>query len=85
MIIDKKSMVGRHMLSLIDLHLRIAFLEHQDQPFSDRSIILVGDFGQLSPMFDKPMYTKNIRHDLLLNDGMKIYSLFREVYQLNIV
>src|ERR1700722_8044303 len=46
-IIDEKSMVGRRMLALVDLRLRMAFSEYKDQPFGGRSVFLVGDFGQL--------------------------------------
>src|SRR5204862_123567 len=57
-IIDEKSMVGRRMLALIDLRLRQAFPEQQNQVFGGRSVILVGDFGQLPPVLDEPMYSQ---------------------------
>jgi len=69
-------MVGRRMLALIDSRLRLAFPELQNQPFGGRSVTLVGDFGQLPPV---------LRRNSLSNDGMKVYSLFREVYQLDII
>ena len=55
-IIDEKSMVGRRMLALIDMWLRQAFPEHNNEPFGGRSIIMFGDFGQLPPVLDLPMY-----------------------------
>jgi len=36
-------------------------------------------------VLDEPIYAKNIRHDSLSNDDMKIYSLFRKIYQLNVI
>jgi len=44
-IIDKKSMIGHHMLALVDMRLCQAFLKYQNQLFKGRLIILVGDFG----------------------------------------
>src|SRR5271154_6599391 len=48
-IIDEKSMVGRRMLSLIDIRLRQAFPKYNNELFDGRSIILFGNFGQLPP------------------------------------
>ncbi|PKC52274.1 hypothetical protein RhiirA1_481883 [Rhizophagus irregularis] len=45
-----------------------AFPEHQNQPFCGRSVILVGDFGQLPLIIDEPIYSKKPRHDSLSND-----------------
>src|ERR1043165_6825967 len=58
-IIDEKSMVGRRMLSLIDTRMRQAFLKNKNKAFSRRSIILFGDFEQLLPVLDLPMYANN--------------------------
>ena len=55
-IIDEKSMISRRMLALIDMRLRQAFPESNNELFSSRSIILFGDFGQILPVFDLPMY-----------------------------
>jgi len=75
-IIDEKSMLGRRMLSIVDLRLRAAFPEHQNKPFGGRSVILVGDFGQLPPVINEPMYSKKLRRDSLSNDGINIYNQF---------
>src|SRR5204862_79856 len=56
-IIDEKSMVGRRMLAIIDIRLRQAFPEQRNQVFGGRSLILVGDFGQLPPVLDESMYS----------------------------
>src|SRR5688572_6011478 len=63
-IIDEKSMVGRRMLALIDMRLRQAFPENKNEPFGGRSIIIFGDFGQLPPVLDLPMYA-DVKRDLL--------------------
>jgi ATP-dependent DNA helicase PIF1 len=75
-IIDEKSMVGCRMLALIDMRLRQAFPEQQNQVFGGRSVILVGDFGQLTPVLDEPMYSQIPQCDPLLNDGITIYRQF---------
>ena len=84
-IIDGKSMLDRRMLSVVDLRLRAAFPEYRNQPFGGRSVILVGDFGQLPPVIDEPVYAKKLKRDSLSNDGINIYNQFREVYHLNTV
>ena len=43
----------------IDAQLREAFLEKNNCPFGGKSIILMGDLGQLPPVWDKPLYVGN--------------------------
>ena len=78
-------MVGRRMLELIDIRLRQAFPEYTNKPFGGRSIIMFGDFRQLPPVRDMPMYANNITHDIISNDGIAAYKHFREVYKLDVV
>ena len=85
LIIDEKSMVGRRMLALIDMRLRHAFPENKNEAFGGRSVILFGNFGQLPPVLDLPMYATNVSHDTKSNDGITAYKQFREVYKLDIV
>ncbi len=73
------------MLALIDLQLRQAFLEYQNHVFSGRSIILVGDFEQLPPVLDEPMYSQIPQHDTLSNDSITAYRQFQEVYKLDVI
>jgi ATP-dependent DNA helicase PIF1 len=83
-IIDEKSMVGRRMLGLIDMRLRQAFPE-SNEPFGGRSIIMFGDFGQLPPVLDLPMYANNASNDAASKNGLAAYKQFTEVYELDIV
>ena len=85
LIIDEKSMVGRRMLALIDMRLRQAFPQKQNQVFGGLSVILVGDFGQLPPVRDEPMYSQISRRDPLSTDGITVYRQFQEVYKLDII
>ena len=55
LIIDEMSMMGHRMIAMVDKHLRQATgLLHI--PFGGISVILLGDFGQLPPVGDKPLY-----------------------------
>jgi len=44
---------------------------------------MFGDFGQLPPVLDLPMYADNKR-DSLSNSGIAAYKQFKEVYKLGI-
>ena len=50
------SFIGPKMLTQIDAHLRQAFPLQCTIPFGGCSIILLGEFGQLPPIKDIPMY-----------------------------
>ena len=50
------SFISPKMLTQIDARLRQAFPSHCTIPFGGCSIILLGDFGQLPPVKDIPMY-----------------------------
>src|SRR3954452_21017638 len=56
--IDEKSMVGRQMFGLIDIRLRQSFSEHSNEPFGGSSVIMFGDFSQLPPVLNLPVYVK---------------------------
>ena len=57
LIIDEMSMVGRKMFGQVDKRLRQVFPHHADQLFGGCSCLLFGDFGQLLPVMDLPLYT----------------------------
>ncbi|CAG8821888.1 19167_t:CDS:1, partial [Cetraspora pellucida] len=84
LIIDEKSMVGHRLLALIDMRLCQAFPEQTNELFGGRSVIMVGDFGQLPPVLDLPMYI-DVKKDALSNNGHAVYKQFLEVYKLDIV
>ncbi|KAF6168491.1 hypothetical protein GIB67_005043 [Kingdonia uniflora] len=56
-IIDEYNMLGRAMLSNVDLRCRNIF--SADEPFGDVSILVVGTMRQLPPVFDSPLYARN--------------------------
>ena len=55
-LMDEMSFNARNILIKIDSILQHAFPKNAIIPFGGRSIILVGDFGKLPPMMDKPIY-----------------------------
>ena len=66
-IIDEISMVGRKMFGQIDKRLRQAFPQNANYVFGGCSCILFGDFGQLPPVMDHPLFlsgTKTAQSDL---------------------
>ena len=72
------------MLALIDMRLWQAFPESNNEPFGGRSIILFGDFSQILPVLDLPIYA-NTKRDELSNSGLIAYKHFREVYKLETI
>jgi ATP-dependent exoDNAse (exonuclease V) alpha subunit len=57
LVIDEKSMLGLQTLGWIDSRLRQVFPDRQDEWFGGVSILLVGDFFQLPPVQQKPLYS----------------------------
>ena len=60
LVIDEKSMVGLYMLYAIDKRLREIKCTNSDIPFGGISVILMGDFAQLPPVGDKPLYAAGL-------------------------
>ena len=56
LIIDEKSMLGLRQLSWVDDRLREAFPNRNEEFFGGLNILLVGDFFQLPPVLQKPLY-----------------------------
>ena len=57
LIVDEMSMVGRKMFGQVDKRLCQVFPHHAGQLFGGCSCLLFGDFGQLPPVMDLPLYT----------------------------
>ncbi len=73
------------MLGLIDIRLKEAFSENNNKSFSDRSVIIFGNFGQLPPILDLLIYTDTISRDVSSNNRLVTYKQFRKMYELDII
>lgn len=88
-IIDEKSMLGLRSLAQIDSRCRQLIPEHADVPFGNINIALVGDFAQLPPVGDTPLYSlpssAASENGCLSRDGSTLYRLFTRSFSLQIV
>jgi hypothetical protein len=83
--IDEKSMIGANTLSRIHNRLSIAFPAYADVPFGGRSIILIGDFAQLPPIGEIPMYATAPRFPKIPTlQGIALYAQFDRFVRLRI-
>ena len=74
-------MVGRKVFGQIDNRLRQAFPHHAQEVFGGCSLLLFGDFGQLPPVMDLPLYTTDSRSNLS-DQGRTAYLQFDEAFTL---
>ena len=75
--IDEKSMIGQGILKLSDARLRQA-TGREDLPFGGISIILLGDWNQLPPVGDSPLYDSSKKVEVY-----RLYTLFNKVVIFN--
>ena len=72
LIIDEKSMLGQSVLYMIDQRLKEIFPMNADMDFGGISIILIGDWKQLPPVGDSPLYQQNTKHPVA-------FQLYRKI------
>ena len=85
LVIDEKSMMGSEMLNIIDQRLR-QIKGKPRTPFGGISIIIMGDFAQLPPVGDRPLYAKSDTKSKLnkcQEMGAALYDLFTDVIIFN--
>ena len=83
LIVDEMSMIGHKMLSSLDNRLR-AGTGKEDISFGGMSVILMGDFGQLPPVGDRPMYVSG-NGSVVSDHGHSLYLMFESVIILDLV
>jgi ATP-dependent DNA helicase PIF1 len=87
-IIDEKSMLGLRSLAQIDSRCRQLFPQHAGVPFGKLNVALVGDFAQLPPVGDTPLYSPPppaaTENGCLGRDGSSLYHLFTRSFSLQI-
>ena len=76
-VIDEMSMMGHQMMAWVDKRLRQA-TGQLHQPMGGLSVILFGDFSQLPPVGDRPLYAPPATTDLAIH-GHTIYHTFTTV------
>lgn len=74
------SMLGQRTFAWVDKRLRQA-TGKLHEPLGGISVILLGDFAQLPPIGDKPIYAASPT-SLLAQHGYSIYNLFQTVVML---
>ena len=81
---DEMSMIGLRMLHTIDTRLRQIFPDQADRMFGGLTVILFGDFGQLPPVLDKPLYAHpNQNWQPHITDASRMYREgFHRVFEL---
>jgi ATP-dependent DNA helicase PIF1 len=88
-IIDEKSMVGQRTLAMIDSRLRQVLPRNSDIPFANINLALVGDFAQLPPVGDTPLYSPpssaHTDNGELGRAGSVLYRLIAKSYHLRII
>ncbi|EFZ04210.2 ATP-dependent DNA helicase PIF1 [Metarhizium robertsii ARSEF 23] len=76
LVIDEKSILGLQQLARIDSRLRQAFPQRSLEFFGGVSVLLVGDFFQLPPVRQKPLYSTSTSLSSLESKGQAAYQLF---------
>ena len=75
-------MVGRKMLGQVDRRLRQIFPHQAQEVFGGCSCLLFGDFGQLPPVMDLPLFTTHSRSELS-DQGRAAYQYFNKAVVLD--
>ena len=71
-VIDEKSTLGQCLFALVNARLKEIRPHQRHQPFAGFSILLVGDWRQLAPIGDRPLYEKKTKG----SPGHQLYRLF---------
>ena len=82
LIFDEKSMIGLQMMGMIDQRLRQIRPSHQDEYMGGFHCLLLGDFGQLPPIMQKPLYYADPLSNPLENAGLNAYTAFNMTIRL---
>ncbi|KAF4952453.1 hypothetical protein FSARC_12625 [Fusarium sarcochroum] len=81
-ILDENSIVGLKAFHFIDQRLRQVFLDNQHGYFGGRSVLLLGDFHQLAPVFEKPLYGTGVLSNVVDLAERNSYRAFDKTVEL---
>lgn len=84
-ICDEMSMVGLKLLSVIDKRLRQAFPENDEQAFGGVFFYFFGDFYQLPPVGDTPMWGTPRNDSAPALHGKLLFIQFKKVFVLKTI
>jgi len=84
LVLDEKSMIGLRQLAFVDQRLRQAFPQNAHLYFGGMSILLLGDFFQLPPVAEKPLYSNDDNARLRTAElaGRNAYHAFDKTIEL---
>ena len=80
-IVDEMSMKGRRMLKMVDDRMRQA-KARPGEYFGGASVFFCGDFGQLPPIMDLPMYATSTAKRGLSIQGLTVFRAFNRSVEL---
>ena len=85
--LDEKSMVGRLQVGHMDRRLCQAYSQNADEILGGMSAIFFGDFAQLPPVGDSPMYSdqRSAYHTALHEEGCRVFESFDQSVTLKTV
>ena len=81
LIFDEKSMIGFRTLYRVDHRLR-AIRARPDEFFGGMNILFCGDFGQLPPVAEHPLYSNPEKVSIEVLGGQQAYAAFNETVAL---
>ena len=85
LVVDEKSMIGLRLLANVDSRLCQTFLYSSSEVFGGISVILVGDFYQLPPVKQRPLYYPGELCDVTEIAGRNTYIALDRTIELKTV
>ena len=82
--IDEISLVDKALFSFIDKRLR-EVKEDKNSLFGNVNIIILGDWAQLPPVKDQPLFTKNGNQKTFKKEGKALFDTFKDCINLNVI
>ena len=75
LVIDEKSFLGAKMFSIISQRMQQIFCQGET-PFGGISVLMMGDFAQLSPVSDTPLYSTRKQANIHVMAGLHLFQGF---------
>ena len=82
LIFDEKSMIGLRIFGMMDQRLRQIRPSHGDKFMGGLNCLLIGDFAQLPPVLQKPLYFADPLSNALEIKGQNAYLAFNKTIRL---